>query len=140
MRGYHEFHKATNVHKGVPLYIVSLWNTVIMSIQTLMQHYYGVNFGEHCIEVFFSPVVYLAMFSSLETVVIALVHGCYISKVRKFNKSQSPPDVMRGTRSMEGSVGVTQRAADMAELLEKQVSYSYNCNYLFMLILLSILG
>lgn len=43
-------------------------------------------------------------------------------KVVRFNGSQPVPDAMQGTQHMSGSVGQTQRGADMAELLEKQVN------------------
>lgn len=80
MNGYHDFHRATNVHKGVPFYIVSLWNSAILGVQALMQHYYGPNFGLHCVESWLSPLVYIVLFSSVETVILALINGCYISE------------------------------------------------------------
>lgn len=79
MNGYHDFHRSMNVHKGVPFYIVSLWNSAILGVQALMQHYYGSNFGLHCVESWLSPLVYIVLFSSVETVILALINGCYIS-------------------------------------------------------------
>lgn len=78
MNGYHDFHRAIKVHKGVPLYIVSLWNTTLMGIQTFMQHLYGPHFGEHCIESILSPIVYITVFSGFETIILAIVNGSYI--------------------------------------------------------------
>ena len=81
MQGYHDFHRAMNVHKGIPLYIVTLWNTTIMAIQALMQHYYGDHFAEQCIEHFLTPTVYITLFSIAETIVLSLVNGNYIGKL-----------------------------------------------------------
>lgn len=123
LNGYHDFHRATAVHKGIPLCIVSLWNTVIMTIQTLIQHYYGPNFGFHCVQVMLSPIVYITLFSCVETIIFVAVHGSYIMKVLNFNSLQPAPDAMAcgGSHSIHGgSVGLTQRGADVAELLEKQ--------------------
>lgn len=100
LKGYHDFYRATSVHKGIPLYIVnwtlseqtvnmrfitfflkvSLWNTTIMAIQTLIQHYYGKDFGFHCVQVMLSPVVYITLFSCVETILLIAVHGSYISE------------------------------------------------------------
>jgi len=123
LNGYHDFYRATSMHKGIPLYIVSLWNTSIMAIQTLMQHYYGPNFGFHCVQIMLSPIVYITLFSSVETILLMAVHGTYIKKVVQFNRLQPAPDAMTcgGSHSIGvGSVGLTQRGADVAELLEKQ--------------------
>lgn len=84
MNGYHEFYRATSVHKGIPLYIVTLWNTTIAIIQTLMQHYYGANFGQYCIQQFFSPIVYVTLFCALETIVLSAVNGTYIGTLLLF--------------------------------------------------------
>lgn len=63
MNGYHEFYRATSLHKGVPLNTVSLWNTVILGIQTIMQHQYGPEFFDHCVRrSLFSPTSYIVMF------------------------------------------------------------------------------
>lgn len=44
-------------------------------------------------------------------------------KVLNFNSLQLAPDACGGSHSIHGgSVGLTQRGADVAELLEKQVS------------------
>ncbi|GAB0087655.1 Transmembrane protein 192 [Sergentomyia squamirostris] len=120
MNGFHDFHRATNVHKSVPFLLVSLWNTAIMTIQALMQDYYGPDFGEHCVQGFFSPIVYVSAFSAVETGILAIIHGVYISRVMRFNKARPLPDALRGTFDHGNSVGLTQRNADVVELLEKQ--------------------
>lgn len=80
--GYHDFHRATAQHRSVPLQIVSLWNTFLLAIQTLIQHYYGDSFAEKCAMVgLLSPIVYITLFSSLETMVFGIVHGLYIGKL-----------------------------------------------------------
>jgi len=125
LKGYHDFYRSTSMHKGIPFYMVSLWNTTIMGIQTLMQHYYGPNFGLHCVQVMFSPIVYISLFSSVETIFFMAIHGSYIKKVVHFNRLQPSPDAMTcGNHTIgAGSVGLTQRGADVAELLEKQADY-----------------
>ncbi|XP_036329835.1 transmembrane protein 192 isoform X2 [Rhagoletis pomonella] len=120
MNGYHEFHRATAMQKGIPLTVVSLWNSMILAVQAGIHHYYGVNFWEHCAEGFLSPVSYIAGFNMLETIVLSSTHGCYISKVRKFNKASPPPDALRGGNNASGSLGLMQPGGNTAELLEKQ--------------------
>lgn len=120
--GYHDFHRSTKRHRSVPLHIVSLWNTFLLAIQALIQHYYGDHFAEKCVVVgLLSPIVYITLFSSLETVVLVFVHGFYIAKVVRFNRMAPPPDALQGSNSHSGgSLGLTQRGLSTAELLEKQ--------------------
>lgn len=120
--GYHEFHRSTAHHRTVPLQIVSLWNTFLLAVQALIQHYYGDNFAEKCLVVgFLSPIVYITLFCSLETVVLSFVHGFYIAKVVRFNRAAAAPDALQGSRGhSSGSLGLTQRGLSTAELLEKQ--------------------
>ncbi|XP_052891965.1 transmembrane protein 192 [Anopheles moucheti] len=122
LNGYHDFHRATEQHKSVPLQIVSLWNTFLLAIQTLIQHYYGDAFGEKCIAVgLLSPIIYISAFSGLETIVLCIVNGSYIATVRRFNRTASPPDALQDNRGFSGgSLGLTQRGLSTAELLEKQ--------------------
>lgn len=121
LNGYHDFHKSTTVHRGLPFYIVSLWNTAILALQTLMQHYYGEHFGEHCVEKIFSPIIYITIFSSVETIILCIVNGLYIGRVYKFNETAQLPDALRGSHhSSSGSVGLVQPGANLSELLEKQ--------------------
>ncbi|XP_055851266.1 transmembrane protein 192 [Episyrphus balteatus] len=120
LNGYHDFHRTTAMHKGVPLHVVSLWNTTILAVQALMQHYYGDHFAEHCAEGFLSPISYITTFNILETMVLGCINGSYIVRVRKFNKSGHPPDALTGTICTEGSLGLLQSRNNAAELLEKQ--------------------
>ena len=81
LNGYHDFHKETSTHKSVPFYVVSLWNSVILTVQALMQQFYGDHFGEKCIETLFSPVIYITLFNILENIVLAGVNGSYIGNL-----------------------------------------------------------
>lgn len=104
LSGYHEFYRATLIHKGIPLHTVSLWNTVILGIQTIMQHQYGSDFFAHCTKSFFSPTVYIVIFCAFETIILLAVHGTYIMRVRSFNKAKMPPDAFRGLSPSLSSV------------------------------------
>uniref|UniRef100_A0A2M4ALM1 Transmembrane protein 192 n=1 Tax=Anopheles triannulatus TaxID=58253 RepID=A0A2M4ALM1_9DIPT len=122
LRGYLDFNRATKHHSTIPLQIVSLWNTFLLAIHTLMQHYYGDDFGTKCVVVgWLAPIVYITAFSCLETGVLSIVNGSYITKVRRFNRTAAPPDALQDNRGMRsGSVGLTQRGLSTTELLEKQ--------------------
>lgn len=104
MNGYHEFYRTTLLHKGVPFFIVSLWNTVILCIQTIMQQYYRDDFFNHCHKQFLSPTTYVVLFSVLETIILVAVHGYYIVRVTRFNKATLPPDAFRGLSESLSSV------------------------------------
>lgn len=106
MNGYHEFYRATSLHKGIPLHIVSLWNTVILGIQTIMQHQYGSDFFNHCTKDFFSPTTYIVLFSAFETVILIAVHAWYIIRVMRFNRATLPPDAYRGLSESLSSVNI----------------------------------
>lgn len=80
MNGYHEFHKEIAVHKTIPLYLVSLWNTAILLVQALLQHYYGTDFVAHCLDTILSPIVYISMFSGVESLILLVVYSSYIGK------------------------------------------------------------
>jgi hypothetical protein len=43
-------------------------------------------------------------------------------RVLRFNRSNELPDALQGSLYVGGSVGLTQRGAEVEELLEKQVS------------------
>lgn len=105
MNGYHEFYRATSLHKGIPLYTVSLWNTIILGIQTIMQHQYAEGFFQHC-HYHFSPTFYIVLFNALETVILLGIHGWYINRVYKFNRSTLPPDAYRGLSESLSSVSL----------------------------------
>jgi hypothetical protein len=126
--GYHEFHRATQTHKSIPLMIVSLWNTAILMVSAGLQHYYGVNFFESCIQSYFSPIVYVTGFTVVETLIFLIVHITYIRRVMKFNNAQMPPDALQGMNTVTGSVGLMQRGADVRELLEAQADMIQHLN------------
>lgn len=88
--------------------IVSLWNTVILCIQTIMQQYYREDFFNHCIREFLSPTTYVVLFSVLETIILVAVHGYYIVRVSRFNKATLPPDAFRGLSESLSSVSILQ--------------------------------
>lgn len=119
--GYHDFYRATKVHKSIPLTIVSLWNSAFLAVSAGIQHYYGEGFFLKCLDVYMSPVIYITAFNVAETLVFLAVHGSYINRVTKFNNSRLPPDALQGINiAAGGSVGLMQRGADVTELLEKQ--------------------
>lgn len=120
MKGYHDFHRDTSMQKGVPLQIVSLWNSMLLGVQALIHHYYGDDFSKHCDAGWLSPISYVTTFNVAENLVLAATHGCYIKKVLKFNKAKLAPDVLRGADRAGGSLGLMQPGGDTAELLEKQ--------------------
>ncbi|XP_031634091.1 transmembrane protein 192-like [Contarinia nasturtii] len=120
MNGYHEFYRATSLHKGVPLHTVSLWNTIILGIQTIMQHEYGSKFFDHCTKSFFSPTTYIVLFCAFETTLLIAVHAWYIIRVMRFNRATLPPDAYRGLAESMDSVGVATRDTEANDLLEKQ--------------------
>ncbi|EDV42110.1 uncharacterized protein Dana_GF17177 [Drosophila ananassae] len=120
MNGYHDFHRETNMQKGIPLQLVSLWNSALLAVQALIHHYYGENFWEHCAAGWLSPVSYVTAFTVAENLVLTVTHSFYIDKVRKFNNAKLVPDVLRGTDRAGGSLGLMQPGGDTTELLEKQ--------------------
>jgi TMEM192 family len=95
-------------------------------IPSMIHQYYGQNFAEHCIEGILSPVMYVTLFTGVENLIFFGLHLAYIIRVLRFNKSNELPDALQGTLYV-GSVGLTQRNADIAELLEKQVSLFRFC-------------
>lgn len=120
--GYHTFYNTTILgYKNAPLNIVSLWNTTILLIQTLMQHSYGMEFPLHCQKSVTSPITYICMFCGLETILLTFVHGSYIMRVWRFNRSRYLPDALRDSEQpFIGSLGITVQNSKVAELLEKQ--------------------
>lgn len=122
LNGFHSFYRETHNHKNVPFHIVNLWTVTYLAVQTLMHQYYADNFFTKCVVVqFLSPVVYSTMFAVTETLMLAITHGTYLTKVVRFNRTKPLPDALRGTQSSgEGLVGLTQRNASYMDLLEKQ--------------------
>lgn len=43
-----------------------------------MQHFYGPNFAEHCLQGVFSPIVYITAFCVIETAILMAINGSYI--------------------------------------------------------------
>jgi len=82
MKGYHDFHRDTNMQKGIPLQLVSLWNSMLLAVQALIHHFYAENFWEHCAAGWLSPVSYVTAFTVAENVVLAVSHSLYIGKER----------------------------------------------------------
>lgn len=123
LNGYHEFCRATETQKAIPMAIVNLWNAVILGVAAGLQHYYGSDFVDQCYKTYYSPIVYITSFQVAESVIFLFVHTSYINKVVKFNTTQLPPDAQHGISSAIGSVGLMQRGADVTELLEKQGDY-----------------
>ncbi|XP_026474032.1 transmembrane protein 192 [Ctenocephalides felis] len=130
LKGYHQFYKETSILHRLSLYVVSLWNAVLLAMQTLMQHFYEDDFTKHCGASILSPVGYVTLFVIVETAVLIGVNGVYIYKAFDFNMKHLPPDVLKSEwiRQMatmsEGqrsdAVGFTQQGRNIAELLEKQ--------------------
>lgn len=125
MNGYHEFYRATNLHKGIPLHTVSLWNTVILAIQTIMQH--TKYFDEHCTKGPLTPTVCIVLFSALETVLLVGVHGWYITRVMRFNRATLPPDAYRGLTESASSVsdGLFSAIGDLISLYSQMTFFSF---------------
>lgn len=71
------------MQKGIPLQIVSLWNSMLLAVQALIQHYYGEQFLTHCLAAgWLSPVSYVTIFNVAESLVLFVTHGCYIGTLR----------------------------------------------------------
>lgn len=78
LKGYHQFYKETSILHRLSLYVVSLWNAVLLAMQTLMQHFYEDDFTKHCGASILSPVGYVTLFVIVETAVLIGVNGVYI--------------------------------------------------------------
>ncbi|XP_044745068.1 transmembrane protein 192 isoform X1 [Coccinella septempunctata] len=96
INGYLDFYNKIRIQHRLPFYVVSLWNAVIMLIQTIMQHFYPDHFEQECLKGgVLSPISYLCAFITVEFLVIAGVNIDYIVKVRRFNMQKMPPDVQK---------------------------------------------
>lgn len=129
LNGYLEFYKKTYTHHRLPLYIVSLWNCVILLLQTLMQHFYADDFAEQCVRKdLFTPLNYICAIITLEVCVLFGISTSYIVKVRKFNKQRSLPDVQKEEWAAcstnegftEGEIGYRQQGDRTRDFIEKQ--------------------
>ncbi|XP_017776297.1 PREDICTED: transmembrane protein 192 isoform X2 [Nicrophorus vespilloides] len=129
MNGYLDFYKKTQVHHRLPLYIVSLWNAVILLLQALMQHFYPDNFAEKCLEGgLLSPINYFCALMTFEFCLIFGVNINYILRVNTFNNQKPPPDVQREEWNAcssdqafsQGEIGYRQLGDKMYDFIEKQ--------------------
>ncbi|EFA05885.1 transmembrane protein 192 [Tribolium castaneum] len=124
--GYLEFYNKTHIHHRLPLYVVSLWNAVIMIIQAIAQQFYPDNFAEKCINGgTMSPIGYLCALITFEFCLIAGININYIFKVQRFNKQKAPPDVQReewnASMSPEATeIGSPLRGEKLYDFLQKQ--------------------
>lgn len=125
--GYHDFYRQKILtYKNAPFGIVTLWNTCMFIVQTIMIQQYGMEFTMHCQKTFQSPVTYVCLFCGLETIVLMFVHGTYIMKVWHFNNMDALPDALRDIEQpFIGSLGITTDNAKIADLLEKQADLIY---------------
>ncbi|KAJ3637810.1 hypothetical protein MTP99_001237 [Tenebrio molitor] len=124
--GYLEFYNDTKIHHQLPLYVVSLWNTIIMCVQAIAQQFYPDNFAEKCIKSgTMSPITYLCAFITFEFCVIAGININYIIRVQRFNKQKAPPDVQKeewnACMSPEPTeIGSPMRGEKLYDFLQKQ--------------------
>lgn len=125
--GYHDFYRKKILsYKNAPFAVVTLWNTIIFIVQTIMIQNYGIEFTAHCQRTIQSPVTYICMFCGLETILLMFIHGTYIMKVWNFNSIHSLPDALRDIdQPFIGSLGITIDNAKVADLLEKQADLIY---------------
>lgn len=126
-QGYHSFYRNTVlVYKNAPLIIVTLWNTVMFVVQTILLQNYEAEFATHCQKMIESPITYACIFAGLETILLTFVHGTYIMKIWHFNNIHSLPDALRELEQpFIGSLGITIENARVADLLEKQADLIY---------------
>lgn len=101
-------------HHTVPLRIVNLWNSTILAVAAGLHHYYGEDFMSKCLAtIIYTPLFYLTAFNVTESLIFYFVHGSYIARVVKFNKSQLSPDAMRGSSSSTvGSLGLVHSQSE----------------------------
>lgn len=82
MYGYLNFYNSTLLHHKLPIYVVSLWNAVLLFIQALMQHFYPDNFAEKCVSnELFTPINYVCAFITLEFCLLSGINIDYIRRV-----------------------------------------------------------
>lgn len=126
-QGYHSFYRNTVlIYKNAPLIIVTLWNTVMFIVQTILLQNYDGQFVVHCQKMIESPITYTCIFCGLETILLIFVHGTYIMKIWHFNNIHSLPDALRELEQpFIGSLGITIENARIADLLEKQADLIY---------------
>lgn len=119
--GYHEFSREMRYHHTIPMQIVNLWNSVLLTVTAGLAHYYGPEIFSKCEKQLLGPTSYLVGFNVAETLLFLIVHGTYITKVVRFNNLQLAPDAMRGqSLTTQGSLGLVHSQSEVNELLEKQ--------------------
>lgn len=126
-QGYHDFYRHKILtYKNAPLGIVTLWNMIILFVQTVMEHNYGAEFAAHCQQVVWSPTTYVCLFCGVETIVLMFVHGTYIMNVWHFNRVTGLPDALRDLEQpFIGSLGISVENGKVRDLLEKQADLIY---------------
>lgn len=126
-QGYHSFYRNTVlIYKNAPLIVVTLWNTVIFIVQTILLQNYESEFASHCQKLIESPITYTCIFCGCETILLTFVHGSYIMKIWHFNNIHALPDALRELEQpFIGSLGITIENARIADLLEKQADLIY---------------
>lgn len=107
-------------HHTIPMQIVNLWNSVLLTVTAGLAHYYGPGIFEKCKTQLFGPTSYVVAFNVAETLIFFIVHGSYITKVVRFNNMHLSPDALRGSISTQGSLGLVHSQSEVNELLEKQ--------------------
>lgn len=128
VNGYLEFYQQINVHGQIPFYIVSLWNAVLLVLNTLFHHLYD-DFRQQCsVGGFSKPIYSLSIFIAVEAAILACVIIPYVRKTIQFNRSKPPPDIQREEWMISfiqdsysgGEVGYRDRGDNISDLLEKQ--------------------
>nr|CAD7576994.1 unnamed protein product [Timema californicum] len=126
--GYHKFYKKIYNLSVIPFYIVSLWNTALLVVDTLLQHVYS-DYKQRCSSTnTLTPVNLLCVIIAVETSLLALFISLYILKVHRFNRKKPSPDVLRDEwisgliqdSHGSGEIGYRERGSHMQDLLEKQ--------------------
>lgn len=124
-QGYHDFYRNKILtYKDAPLSIVTLSNMTMFMVQTIKLQ---TNESEFCCQKFIqSPSTYMCNFCGIETILLMIIHGAYITKVYHFNNIHSLPDALRDMEQpFVGSLGVTIENNKVVDLLEKQADLIY---------------
>lgn len=125
-QGYNDFYSKTiAVYKHLPFSIVTFWNMVILLVQTITMEN-GLEFPLQYQMSIKSPCDYVCIICGLEAILLGIVHGTYIVKVRYFNRIHSLPDALRDMEQpFIGSLGIPVENVKIADLLEKQADLIY---------------
>lgn len=90
--GYLDFYLKTKNIRRAPFYLVSVGNFGLLIVMTILHDYCG--YGEKCQDRFMK-VDWLRGLITVECMTIMSLFSYYIIKMREFNRSQMPPDVLR---------------------------------------------